>query len=333
LGEVGGERQACFSRATVRLSQNPLNEMKPGVKEYEGIGTVPETVRIKFWGVRGSIPTPGPPTVFFGGNTTCVELRVGGELIVLDAGSGMRPLGSALAKEFGETPIHMTLLITHTHWDHIQGFPFFLPAYQAQNQVRILGYEGARDGLRGTLAGQMESSYFPVALHEMPGNLVIEELKEPEFRIGKLAVTACRANHPGMCVGYRVETAAGAVVFLPDNESYGRHPSGIPIAGEVREFIRGAEVLIADTQYTAEEYQMRRGWGHGCLDEVVREALRADVKRLYLFHHDPSHDDRFVSGMLGYARELVAFDGGRMEVEAAREGGEILLRSRQLAVA
>ena len=140
---------------------------------------------VKFWGVRGSIPTPGQSTVFFGGNTSCVEVRADGEIIILDAGSGIRLLGESLAAEFQGQPIEMTLLITHTHWDHIQGFPFFLPAYDARNRVHILGYEGARDGLAATLAGQMESPYFPIALKQMPGNIVIEELKEMNFKVGR----------------------------------------------------------------------------------------------------------------------------------------------------
>src|SRR5205814_429419 len=155
-----------------------------------------QTTVVKFWGVRGSIPTPGQTTVFFGGNTSCVEVRADGEIIILDAGSGIRPLGEALAAEFGGQPIELTLLITHTHWDHIQGFPFFMPAYEARNRVHILGYEGARAGLAATLAGQMESPYFPIALKQMPGNIVIEELKDMTFNVGKIRVDACFSNHP-----------------------------------------------------------------------------------------------------------------------------------------
>ncbi|HYR59292.1 MAG TPA: response regulator, partial [Chthoniobacteraceae bacterium] len=146
-----------------------------------GLDTASGVARVRFWGVRGSIPSPGRGTMGVGGNTSCVEVRADGQLIVLDAGSGIRPLGLALDAEFKDAPIELTLLVSHTHWDHIQGFPFFMPAYEAKNRLHILGYEGARAGLAATLAGQMESPYFPIALKQMPGNIIIEELKDMKF--------------------------------------------------------------------------------------------------------------------------------------------------------
>ena len=294
-----------------------------------------QATRVKFWGVRGSIPTPGQSTVFFGGNTSCVELRVDGELIILDAGSGIRPLGQALAEEFGARPMNITVLVTHTHWDHIQGFPFFLPAYHARNHVRILGYEGANDGLKATLAGQMESPYFPIALRQMPGNIVIEEVKEMAFNVGPARVEACFSNHPGVCVGYRISTRSGSVVYLPDNESVNEHTAvthtGVlprMIEENLATFVKGADVLITDAQYTAAEYKEHVGWGHGCVDDVVRFAIAGGVKRLFLFHHDPEHDDRAISSMLMYAREMATAAGSSIRIEAAREGEEFTLTPR-----
>jgi phosphoribosyl 1,2-cyclic phosphodiesterase/CheY-like chemotaxis protein len=302
------------------------------------IGQAPEETRIRFWGVRGSIPTPGPSTVYFGGNTSCVEVRADGELIVLDAGSGIRPLGLALAEESGGAPINLTLLVTHTHWDHIQGFPFFLPAYDPKNQVRILGYEGAREGLRGTLAGQMESPYFPIALNQMPGNIIIEELKEMHFSVGAVTVEACFVNHPGICVGYRLRTSAGSVVYMPDNETFGRndgsqHGEALPcrLESHLLEFISGADVLICDSQYNSREYHDHIGWGHGCVDEVVRLAAAASVGQLFLFHHDPAHDDQFITELLAHARKLVALAESPMRIEAAREGEQIVLKKAAAA--
>jgi phosphoribosyl 1,2-cyclic phosphodiesterase/CheY-like chemotaxis protein len=300
----------------------------------------PRPTRVRFWGVRGSIPTPGPATVHYGGNTSCVEVRADGEIIVLDAGSGIRPLGLALVQEYGKRPVKLTVLITHTHWDHIQGFPFFVPAYDPRNQVRICGFEGSREGLQATFSSQMESPYFPITLSQMPGHISIEELQELEFDIGKVKVQATFANHPGICVGYRLNTSCGAVVYLPDNEPHlrqrgsaeeGRKMSSDTAAYARRqdeqliEFIRDAEVLIIDSQYDDKEYSSHVGWGHGCLDDVVSLAMAGNVKRLFLFHHDPGHDDEQISKMVDWARELVKLHGDPLRVDAAREGSEVVL--------
>src|SRR4029434_10067564 len=194
---------------------------RPGAtKSSAGFRSVPP--RLKLWGVRGSLPVPGPATIRYGGNTSCVEVRADGEIIVLDAGTGIRALGLALEKELGPETIKLTLLITHTHWDHIQGLPFFPPAYNSKNLIRILGYEGARAGLGAILAGQMETPFFPVKLHQLPSHLAIQELKDMEFYIGKVKVQAKFANHPGICAGYRLFTSAGSIAYMPDNEPYER---------------------------------------------------------------------------------------------------------------
>ena len=299
-------------------------------------------VRVRFWGVRGSVPTPGPGTVVYGGNTSCVEVRADGRIIILDAGTGIRPLGMALTKEFGDRAMDLTLLITHTHWDHIQGFPFFQPAYDPKNTVRILGYEGARRGLLATLSSQMESPFFPIGLLQMPGNIRVEELKDLQFNLDRIRVQAARMNHPGVTMGYRLTTRAGAVAFLPDNEpclrlkTQAARPAKVDTEvvvsaraqdQKIVEFVRDAEVVIMDAQYDCEEYARHVGWGHGCVDDVVALALAARVKRLVLFHHDPEHDDDRVARLLVRAREQVAAQGGGMEVEAAREGLEITLHS------
>jgi len=295
---------------------------------------------IKFWGVRGSIPTPGQGTSFYGGNTSCVEVQAEGETIILDAGTGIRALGlELLAKRKGQ-PMALTLLVTHTHWDHIQGFPFFVPAYNPKNQIRILGYEGARKGLETTLSSQMESPYFPISMEQMPGNIVIEELKELKFSVGKVAVQAQFMNHPGICVGYRLTTSAGSVIYIPDNEPFTRLKTQSPGPAEAEvalefarkqdqklvEFLRDADVLIMDSQYDAMEYPRHVGWGHTCVDDSVAIALKAGVKKLFLFHHDPGHDDTHISHMVAWARKEVEKQGGKLQVEAAREGLEIVLK-------
>ncbi|MFN2477381.1 MAG: response regulator [Chthoniobacterales bacterium] len=304
----------------------------------------PPSTRIKLWGVRGSIPVPGASTVRYGGNTTCVEVRADGEIIILDAGSGIRLLGIDLEKEFGEEPIKLSLLITHTHWDHIQGLPFFQPAYNQKNEIRVLGYEGARAGLAAILAGQMETPFFPVSLRDLPGNIAIEELKEMEFSIGKVRVQSKFANHPGICAGYRLYTSGGSIAFFPDNEPYellklqiaDRDQTNVKDAREFAkaeraklvEFLRDTDVLIMDAQYTDAEYQQHIGWGHGALSRVVSIALEAKVRKLILFHHDPQHDDAKVDEMLEGARLLALESGQALEVEAAQEGAELWLNAR-----
>lgn len=314
-----------------KIAQPPVNG--------NGVSLPSEGVaRLRFWGVRGSIPTPGPATVYYGGNTSCLEVRADGELIILDAGSGIRPLGLALAEEFKETPLNLTLLISHTHWDHIQGFPFFLPAYNPQNRVRILGYEGARAGLASTLAGQMESPYFPIALKQMPGNIVIEELGEMKFSLGRITVNACFLNHPGVCVGYRLNTSCGSIVYVPDNEwsiesGVATKTAAVPCRLEqgLADFVRDADVLVIDAQYDRSEYDHHVGWGHGCVDDVVKLAIASNVKQLFLFHHDPAHNDEFVARMLRDARAVAKEAGSSLKIEAAREGAEVILGSRKTA--
>jgi phosphoribosyl 1,2-cyclic phosphodiesterase/ActR/RegA family two-component response regulator len=309
------------------------SDERTGVESWKG-------ARLKFWGVRGSIPTPGPNTLQYGGNTSCVELRADGELIILDAGSGIRPLGVNLRNEFKGKPINLNLLISHTHWDHIQGFPFFVPAYNPRNQVRILAFEGARKGLEATLASQMESPYFPISMQQMPGNLYVQELKDMEFQVGKVHIKASFMNHPGICVGFRVETSGGSVAYLPDNELFrrlrnsGADPSVHNTAFAERqdqkliEFIRGCDVAIMDSQYDAEEYPDHVGWGHSCVDDTVDAAMKAGVKHLFLFHHDPDHDDAHVTRMLMGARQQAEAAGSSMVVDAAREGAEVFLEPK-----
>lgn len=303
------------------------------------------STRVKLWGVRGSIPVPGPGTVRYGGNTSCVEVRADGEMIILDAGSGIRALGQSLEQEFAGQPIRLTLLLTHTHWDHIQGLPFFLPAYNQKNRIRVRGYEGARAGLAAILAGQMETQFFPVSLRDLSSNIAIEELKEMEFSIGKVRVRSKFANHPGICAGYRLYTSGGSIAFFPDNEPYEllkvhlaeRDQTSLDEAREFAkaeraklvEFLDGADVLIIDAQYTDEEYEKHIGWGHGSLSRVVSMAVDANVRRLILFHHDPNHDDDQIDEMLQRARLLVVESGKPIEVEAAREGAEIWLTARR----
>ena len=306
------------------------------------------SARIKFWGTRGSIAVPGPDTLRYGGNTTCVELRADGEIIVLDAGSGIRPLGIALQKEFQANPIKLSVLITHAHWDHIQGFPFFKPAYGPQNEIRIFGFDGAGVTFREIMTEPMRSPFFPITMRELSARMDINKLTEMKFSLGKLDIHAAFVNHPGVCAGYRIFTSAGSVAFLPDHEPYefflhasrarqlspeqareiatGQHAALV-------QFLRGSDILILDSQYTDQEYKTHIGWGHGSISSAVALALEAEVQTLLLFHHDPSHDDKIVNTMVESARELVVESGSHLEIAGAQEGSEILLEAKKIAAA
>ncbi|MDX1953574.1 MAG: response regulator [Verrucomicrobiota bacterium] len=319
-------------------------------RNFDGVPIIPsmpsvEGVKLRFWGVRGSIPTPGPSTVQFGGNTSCVEVRADGELMILDAGTGIRMLGLHLMQEFKDKPINLTLLISHTHWDHIQGFPFFPVAYNPKNSIRVLAFEGARKSLEATLSSQMESPYFPISMQQMPGNIVIEELKDMSFVVGRNRIEAAFTNHPGICVGYKINTIDGSIAYVPDVELFQRMRASTNVehSADVKEaedfarrrdqrlvdFLRGADVLIMDSQYDCEEYPRFIGWGHSCVDDTVGVAIEAEVKRLYLFHHDPLHDDTKLKKMEADAQALAKKLGSNLEVIGAREGMEFVL-SRKL---
>jgi phosphoribosyl 1,2-cyclic phosphodiesterase len=296
--------------------------------------------RLKLWGTRGSISVPGPGTLRYGGNTTGVEIRADGEIIVLDAGSGIRPLGLALEKEFSMEPIKLSLLITHAHWDHIQGLPFFAPAYEKKNEIRVRGYDGVDTSFGEIMAEPMKAPFFPIAMRELSARIDIKKLTEMAFSVGKVQVRARFVNHPGVCAGYRLFTSVGSIAFLPDHEPYrflhsvkANHMSpdqAKKTATEERislvEFLKGSDILILDAQYTDAEYESHVGWGHGSVSSTVSLALDAEVRRLLLFHHDPGHDDTMVDAMVDETRRLIRENGKELEVDGAREGEELVLR-------
>ncbi|MGH8095131.1 MAG: MBL fold metallo-hydrolase [Chthoniobacterales bacterium] len=297
---------------------------------------------VRFWGVRGSIPSPGPETVRYGGNTPCVELRIGDELVILDAGSGIRRLGLALIRELEEKTLSTTLLISHTHWDHIQGLPFFRPAYLPASRLRIFGAPGTRSRLRSALGSQMDPNQFPVSLQCLSGICAIDEFAAKATTIGSFSVGTMGLNHPGGCTGFRISAAGTSIAYLPDHESYrGAINSSDPAVAttarraeaDLVRFLEGCDLLILDSQYDRTEYPAHIGWGHGCLDDSVALALRAGVASLALFHHDPNHDDAQIDAMLEQARRQVVEVGSSLRVWAACERAKIVPASRQKRLA
>ena len=286
---------------------------------------------VRFRGVRGSIPSPGRETARYGGNTSCIELRCDGHLLILDAGSGIRSLGNDLLQEFGERPIHADVIISHAHWDHIQGFPFFVPAYSERNRIRVLQNPRVTPDLGTALRGQMQSLHFPVGLDHMRGLIGIEDLNSEPFRLGPYTIYSAALNHPGGCAGFRIETQYGSLAYLPDHEPFRNRAvnghtdprTNDDAKNELVNFLKGVDLLILDTQYTEEEYQRHTGWGHGCLPDSVSLAVEAAVHELALFHHDPSHRDYQIDLMVEAARKLP--QAAALKILAAAEMDTVLL--------
>jgi phosphoribosyl 1,2-cyclic phosphodiesterase len=281
--------------------------------------------RLRFWGTRGSIPAPGPRTVRYGGNTPCMEARSeGGGFIILDAGSGLRELGRHLLTRPGQktTPIDAHLFCTHTHWDHIQGFPFFAPLFRPQNAFTVWVPGKPVKGLEKALRAQMRAPVFPVAFSQIQAKL--------EFRACDMHAAAddweadaILVHHPGGALGYRFRTAGAetpAFVYVSDNELDADPRLSKHVFERLAEFTRGARVLVHDASYLASEYEAHRGWGHSTDGAAVRLAIEAGVETLVLYHHAPFRSDLELDATLDRCRREAA---GRIEVLAAAEGMQV----------
>ena len=291
-----------------------------------------DILTIRFRGVRGSIPAPAPENMRYGGNTSCVEIRFAGQVLILDAGSGIRRLGDELIQDARENAIEATLLLSHSHWDHIQGLPFFTPGYSSKNRITIFGANRRGEQIQRALAAQMTPQHFPVGLEQMRGLEPVRDLSPDSTKIGNLVVRATPLNHPGGCSGFRIECAAGHIAYLPDHEPYRTNADepGSLAQRALIEFVRGVDLLILDTQYTEKEYASRVGWGHGCLPDSVELAIEAGARGLLLFHHDPSHNDRQLDEMVEIGRPM-AF-GSPLLIDAASEHEIISLASTNVEV-
>lgn len=287
---------------------------------------LPFTFLLRFWGTRGSIATPGPKTLRYGGNTSCVEVRHAGRILMLDCGTGAREMGLSLYREFGDRPMEVDLFVSHAHWDHIQGFPFFQPAYQCGNKVRIYSLRGADKSLEKVFTGQMDGSYFPVELSDLKGRLEFHELAGP-VELDDIRITHFGLNHPGMAVGFRFEAGGKTVVYLTDHEPYcrlaGENDLNRRLDRELDEFVRGADLYIREAQYTEEEYEHKRGWGHSTWKDAVNSAHAAGVKQLCLFHHEPMHDDIALDNILSASWEYMKSRDMKFACVMAADGMEL----------
>jgi diguanylate cyclase (GGDEF)-like protein len=278
---------------------------------------------LRFWGTRGSIATPGPHTAKYGGNTSCVEVRASdGTVIILDCGTGARELGQHLLRSASQ-PLRLHLFIGHTHWDHIQGFPFFVPAFLPDTELNIYAPVGFQRRVEDALAGQMHYSYFPVTLRDLRSRIHFTALEEGFFRVGEVLVQTQYLNHTAPTLAYRLSDGGATVAYVTDHESYW-NPAGTAFRhpGDQRHiaFLKGADLVIHDAQYTEEEYRTKVGWGHSTIEYAADVAMAAGVGRLALFHHDPAHDDAMLERLEASARARAAATGAGLEVFAAAEG-------------
>jgi phosphoribosyl 1,2-cyclic phosphodiesterase len=272
-------------------------------------------MRVKFWGVRGSTPTPQAENLRYGGNTSCVEVRINDRMYVFDCGTGFRNLGKSLIAENGSKPIQAHIFLSHFHWDHIQGIPFFTPLYNNKENQFFFHSSNRTRGLQRAIEEQMSDPYFPVDMSEMAAHRNFYGIDEDRITLEDCIVQSKWLNHPQGCLGFRIETPQKVVVYATDNEP------GHPVFDKnVRKLAEGADLLIYDAQYLPDEYEARkRGWGHSHWREAVNIVLESGAKQLVLFHHDPDHDDAMIDKVVKTAREYFP------KVTAAREGMEIEL--------
>ena len=271
-------------------------------------------MQLRFWGVRGSTPTPQLENMRYGGNTSCVEVRIQDRLFVFDCGTGFRTLGQHLTKQAAGQPLFAHIFVSHYHWDHIQGIPFFRPLYDSPNNVFVFHSSKRNRSLKQVMEEQMAAPYFPVNLNDMQANRAFHDIEEGRVALDDdVTVQAAWLNHPQGCLGFRIESKEGVLVYATDNE-----PGDPQFDKNVRKLAEGADILIYDTQYLPEEYEAhKRGWGHSHWREAINIVMESGARQLMLFHHDPEHTDVCLDNVVKEARNYYP------HVRAAAEGMQI----------
>ena len=284
-------------------------------------------LRIRFWGVRGTLPVPGEHTLRYGGNTSCVSLEFPDErLFIFDAGSGIKTLANTLLAE-RPGKLRASLFISHPHWDHINALPFFTPLYIKSNEFEILGPAQQDRGVEDLISAQMDGVFFPVTISEFAAHMRYRDLGEGDCEVDGIAVSCLLLSHPGRCLGYRVDYGGRRIAYVTDNELYPESTEwhNPEYRQQLADFVRGCDVLITDTTYTEAEYQGKEHWGHSTVTEVVALADAAQVRTLCLFHHDPEQDDAAIDRKLEIAQRQLAERGSQTQVIAPAEGSELRL--------
>jgi phosphoribosyl 1,2-cyclic phosphodiesterase len=284
-------------------------------------------MEVSFWGTRGSVPTPGRGTVRYGGNTPCLTIADGpGLRLVLDAGTGIRVFGESITRSRSTAGQELVILLSHTHWDHIQGLPFFLPSLVESDSVSILGpRQPGVVSLETILSRQMDPAVFPVPLSALSTRLRVAEIAAERFDVGHFAITTVAACHPGVTLGYRIQSVLGSqqLIYLTDNEL--RAMGGATDRAALVRFLRGGHTLVHDAMYFERELESRSGWGHSGAADAVRLAVEAECERLVLFHHDPGHDDDLLEQLLEEATRARNETHGSCEILLAAEGMTVSL--------
>lgn len=283
---------------------------------------------LRFWGTRGSIPTPGPQTARYGGNTPCVSILGEGRLLILDAGSGLRPLGHELMSPHAP-PLSADILLSHTHWDHIQGLPFFKPLSARGNAFCVYGARQEGVPLQEILRRQMDPMVFPVPLEALAATIRVSDIEEGELALDGFRVRAFRMRHPGTTFGYRLAPVGGGreIAYLTDNElgTGGTYPVAADWRARLVEFLAGTDTLIHDAMYADRFIRARAGWGHSTPRQAVDLAVEARCARLILFHHEPEHDDDAIDRLLADTRSYARGIAPLLAIDAAAEGMTISL--------